>query len=272
MSARAERRSPSKDDTPARAEKGTSTIAVSPARASTAATSEMPPPARADVLDTIRNLGGLLDDMERVRIANGNRIAALEREYGSALPHLHVIQKQLATVEHLAELELKRAWRKHPLAPWAAGVPGVGEKLIARLIAVIGDPAERENPAKLWAYCGFGEPLRKRRAGMSQAELFRCGSPHAKKRAWLIGAQFVRTMGSPYRGLYDEARERYADRDWTDGHKHAAAIRFVTKRFLLELWKEARAGHIGDDAHATHARAGLTGTDDQPGYARAGVA
>lgn len=65
---------------------------------------------------------------------------------------------------------------------------------------------------------------------------------------------------SPYRTVYDEARERYAERlhetpclrcgpsghpaqpgsPWNLGHQHAAAIRYIGKRFLLDLWREAR--------------------------------
>lgn len=211
---------------------------------------------------TIRTLGRLLDDLERVRIMNSNRIAAVEREYGSSLPSLDVIGQQVAAVEHQAELELKRAWRKHPLAPWAAEIKGCGEKLIARLIAEIGDPAERPNVAKLWAYCGHGDPARsQKRKGMTQDELFKQGSPIAKKRVYLLAAQFRRTPGSYYREVYDEARKRYADRvhtkpcvrcgpsgkpapigsEWSLGHQDAAALRYVGKEFLKDLWVASRA-------------------------------
>lgn len=209
----------------------------------------------------IITLAELVDDLERTRIANDNRIGALERNFGSALPHLYVISENLKSVEHQAGLELRRAWRKHPLAPWAKGVSGLGERSIARLIAVIGDPAERPNPAKLWAYYGHGDPFRSRiRKGASKEELLARGNPEAKKRVWLIANQFVRNKKSPYRFVYDAARERYADRvhesscarcgpsgspalagtPWSLGHQHAAALRFVGKRFLLDLWKESR--------------------------------
>lgn len=92
-------------------------------------------------LETIRTLGRLLDDLERVRIMNSNRIGALERSFGESLPHLMEIQEPISRAEHLAELELVRTWRKHPLAPWAKDVRGLGEKSVARLIAEIGDPS-----------------------------------------------------------------------------------------------------------------------------------
>ncbi len=92
-------------------------------------------------LDTIKTLGRLLDDLERVRIMNSNRIGALERSYGEALPHLEAIQEPIAAAEHLAELELVRIWRQNPLSPWGKKVKGLGEKSAARLIAEIGDPS-----------------------------------------------------------------------------------------------------------------------------------
>jgi transposase len=230
-----------------------------------------------ELLDTIKTLGRLLDDIERVRIMNGNRIGALERTYGDSLPHLVVIGESLARVEAEAEKELVRAWRQHPLAPWAAEIQGAGEKLTARLIAEIGDPAERPNPAKLWAYCGMGEPLRNEiPRNATQEELFKRGNPKAKKRAYLLAVQFRRTPSSPYRALYEQARERYAERThsrlckrcgpsghpaqigspWSLGHQDAAAIRLVAKAFLLDLWKAARADHGSVDSPRSPVGAG----------------
>jgi hypothetical protein len=209
----------------------------------------------------IITLAELVDDLERIRIQTTNRIGALERTLGSSMPHLEVVADQLREVERQADLELRRAWRKDPLAPWAKGVPGAGERLMARLIATIGDPGDRENPAKLWAYCGHGDPARgRRRKGMSKEQLLSLGNPEAKKRVWLLALQFMKTPSSPYRAVYDDGRSRYAERlhespcvrcgpsgspalpgtPWTAGHQHAAALRLVGKRFLLDLWREAR--------------------------------
>lgn len=212
------------------------------------------------LLLTIKTLGNLLDDLERVRIMNSNRISALQRDFGASLPALDIVQQGLSAVEHEAELELKRAWRKHPLREWAAAYPGVGEKLIARLIAEIGDPNERPNPAKLWAYCGLGDPARKRKSGMTQEEAFKLGNPKAKKICWLIGEAFVKVNRGPGREHYDAARAKYADRvhaaacvrcgpagkpalpnsPWSLKHQHEAAKRYAVKMFLKDLWIASR--------------------------------
>lgn len=252
---------------PARANSHTESEPHTPARAIVLTTTSAESPARDALLEQIRLLGRTLDDLERVRIMNGNRGAAYEREYGSAMPHHDIVQGHLKALEHLAVLELVRAWRKHPLAPWAKDVRGVGEKSIARLIAEIGDPAERENPGKLLAYCGHGEALRKRRKGMSQEELFRCGNPRAKKQVYLIATSMLKAGN---RDVYDARREETKDRGWTLGHAHADALRIVGKRFLIELWVAARAGHRPAEAHSMNARAGHRSAEIPARSARAG--
>jgi hypothetical protein len=218
------------------------------------------------LLSAIRHLGGLLDDLEAVRIANGNRIGAIEREYGDAFG-LDAIQAHLRATEHQAELELIRLWRRHPLAPWAKDYRGVGEKSIARLVAIVGDPADRPNPGKLFAYCGHGDPARSvKRKGMTQAELFKAGNPRAKKQVWLIATSLLKAGN---RDAYDAARLKYQDAlheaacvrcgpaghpalpgsPLSDGHKHARGLRALGKTFLLDLWLAARDLHLKSDSY-----------------------
>lgn len=230
-------------------------------------------PAVPELLATIRTLGAILDDLEQARIMASNRVAAQERDYGTALPHLEAILSPIKAAEHQAELELIRAWRLHALAPWAKTIKGVGEKSIARLIAHTGDPGERPNVAKFWAYCGVGDPARKRRKGMSQEEAFALGNPAAKKQCWLIGEAFVKTRSGPYRAVYDAARAQYADRvhadkcvrcgpagqpalagsPWSLKHQHEAAKRKAVKTFLKDLWVASR--HDANDVQGPPAGA-----------------
>lgn len=186
-------------------------------------------------LTVLRVLAATLDDLQQMRIMTGNRIAAAEREHGDALPHLYESLEPLLDAEHRAELMLKRVWRRHPLAPWARTVPGCGEKLIARLIALTGEPSLRavghwaltETNRRVWvieryeertagqllAYCGHGDPARTiHKRGMTQQELFKQGNPSAKVATWKLGYQFMRTPASPYRNLYLAERHRYANK------------------------------------------------------------
>ena len=127
----------------------------------------------------------VLSDLEKVRIANENRLRQLTRSAedsdgetrGFGLDEAHpdvarlaALVGMLAEAEHKATLNLQRVMRKHPLGPWVAAQKGIGEKQGARLLAAIGDPyirpeITREDGAvepsrprlvsELWAYCGY---------------------------------------------------------------------------------------------------------------------
>lgn len=136
-----------------------------------------PTPKQATLTDPVLVLAAdVLDDIERVRIANENRLRQLTRgvadkdgiERGFGLDPRHpdvarlaVMVETLAKVEHDAELNLGRQMRRHPLYPWIKAQRGVGDKQAARLLAAIGDPyinsatGEPRTVSALWAYSGL---------------------------------------------------------------------------------------------------------------------
>ncbi|HLK78199.1 MAG TPA: hypothetical protein VKU77_31685 [Streptosporangiaceae bacterium] len=127
----------------------------------------------------------VLDDLEKVRIANENRLRQLTRsaedsdgemrgfgldESHADVARLAALVGMLAEAEHKATLNLQRAMRTHPLGAWVKAQKGIGEKQAARLLASIGDPymrpeiargdgtVEQSRPrtvSELWAYCGY---------------------------------------------------------------------------------------------------------------------
>lgn len=121
-------------------------------------------------------LSDALDDLERTRIANENRLRQLtrtepdkdgeERGFGLSLEHPSVARLS-AIVDSMLELEkeatgnLQKAMKAHPLGPWVARTKGVGEKQGARLISILRDPYWNDlydRPrlvSELWAYCGL---------------------------------------------------------------------------------------------------------------------
>jgi hypothetical protein len=117
---------------------------------------------------------------------------------------------------------------------WVKRTVGIGEKQGARLLAAIGDPASRKMPSSLWQYCGHGAPSKRQRGVKGW------WSPTAKMRVHLIAESCIKQRTSPFRAVYDDARMDWADRDTTDGHKHAHALRMVGKAVLLDLWLEAQ--------------------------------
>lgn len=238
-------------------------------------------PSLAD--PTLALAADVLDDLETVRIANENRLRQLtrteedadgeERGFGLDATHpdvakLTALVQMLADAEHQGVLNLNRTLRRHPLGPWIKNQKGVGEKTAARLLAVIGDPyinpqtGQPRTVSQLWAYCGHGDPARVKFRGMSQDDLFRLGSPLAKKRVWLIATSCLKAQG-PYADVYYTRKEATVGREhsteckrcgpsgkpaqpgspWSDAHRHADALRIVGKAFLRDLWIESKRIH-----------------------------
>lgn len=213
----------------------------------------------ADTLVLI--LADALDDIERTRTANENRLRSLGQVKGIPADTL-AYQRLDAIVDGLRGLEqqnikaLEKAVKAHPLGPWIRRTKGVGEKQGGRLLAAIGNPyirpalfdqdgvllepeRPRRGPAELWAYCGLA-PGQRRQKGVKSN-----WNAQAKMRAYLVAKQQVITRGA-YRGTYDAAKANWAGRDVSDGHKDAHALRVVAKEILKGIYNESR------DLHASH--------------------
>jgi hypothetical protein len=213
----------------------------------------------------------ILDDLEHVRIANENRLRTLTShdDDGFGLDETHpdvarlaALVAMLADAEHKAELTLGRHMRTHPLNPWIKGVKGIGEKQGARLLAAIGDPywnTAADQPRRvsdLWSYCGYGDAATQVRKRGQKANW----NATAKMRAFLVAESCMKIRDSPYRAIYDAARDRYKDAihikecvrcgpknhpalpgtPLSDGHRHARALRAVAKEILRDLWRASR--------------------------------
>jgi hypothetical protein len=146
---------------------------------------------------------------------------------------------------------------------WQQQSHGIGDHTLARLLGIIGDPIikvphrwegegsdrvllvadpEWRTVSDLWSYCGHGDPNRRKRKGMTPAEVFALGSSDAKSIVWNIACGVIKANKGTYRDTYDAARAKYAERpDWTPGHQHAAAIRLVGKTILKDLWRVRHA-------------------------------
>lgn len=209
-----------------------------------------------------------LTDIEQVRIANGNRIRAMEHELllvaGPEIERAKIMELELTRLELDATKDLQREVRKVPFYGFIGETIGLGDKQVARLLGVIGHPCWRfDNQAEqwvprtvgqLWSYCGYGvvdgrAPSRRRG---EQAKY----NSDARTRCFKIAESCMKQRHSPYRVVYDEGREKYADAvhkrvcercgpkgkpaeigsALSDGHKHMRALRLVAKSFLEDLW------------------------------------
>lgn len=231
---------------------------------------------------TLQMAADSLDDIERTRISNENRLRTLTMpvdEHGAGLDptdpdvaRLKAIVDSLKQIEHSAVLNLERAMRRHPLGPWAKAQKGIGDKTMARLLAAIGDPyvnlqtGEVRTVSQLWAYCGHGDPARRKRKGMSQEDAKALGNPDAKKRLYLIAEACLKAQGH-YADVYyarktandgrlhatdcvrcgPSGHPAVAGTPWKDSHRHADALRIVGKEILKDLWLAAREIHLADE-------------------------
>lgn len=203
------------------------------------------------------------EDAQLVRIALENRARSVEQGGAPVPPELTAAIEAQRAVEHGLELAIKRAWRTHPLAPWARDVRGLGEHTACIIVSLLnGDPITaypkrwvdtpdgkhlreleelepfRRSVSQLWQYCGVGAAGRRQR-GMTQEEALALGNPRLKKRVLFGVAEAMLKAGN--REVYDSAREAVADREgWTDGHKHRHALRIVGKRFLQDLYDASK--------------------------------
>jgi hypothetical protein len=210
----------------------------SPADPREAPTPSVHPGRPEDIVLAI--LADSLDDFERTRIAAENRVRSLGQVKGLAgtpvEQRLAGMVDGLKALEHDAELQLRRAVRKHPLGPWVASMKGVGAKQAGRLIAAIGDPyihsvtGQPRTVSQLWAYAGYhvlaashirnephgltaggdtsqggaagqlGSEAHGRRAGVapSRARGQRANwNPDAKMRAFLVAESCVKQLRKP---------------------------------------------------------------------------
>jgi len=212
----------------------------------------------------LRVFSETLYDTQKIRMGISSRInrASVEQE---------VLQQSF---EHVIESEamlgkwLDKQIKKGPFGDFIKHSPGVGVRLLGRLLGHLGDPAVAELPDGSYRYrtvsqlrqlCGHGDATRVRRKGMSQQDAQSCGSPTMKMLVHLISESAVKEGGRsvdrwredgvwgegearrPYRSTYEQRREVTANREWTDGHKHNDALRIVGKQLLKDLWVYAHS-------------------------------
>lgn len=220
----------------------------------------------------------MFDDAQKARIANANRA-----ERGGVDPLVYQSHlKALEAAEHQCGLAMRHRLRRvasPQIIEWQKNTKGIGEHLLARLLGHLGhpvwatphhwegqgnkqvlitDPPFERTVGQLWQYCGHGAPARKTK-GMTAAQLAAQGDPSLKMIVHLISEACMKTMSSPYRLVYEDARITYADKThtatcvrcgpsgkpaqigdpWSAGHQHAAALRRVGKEFLRDLWRVA---------------------------------
>lgn len=180
-------------------------------------------------------------DIQKVRVAMTNRVAAMARD---GLPD-HMTAHARATMDGLDKLEadinryLERSARRHPMADWIKAQRGIGLPGFARLLGITGPLDRFATVSKLWAYLGMhvvdGAAPKRRKGELAN------WSPQGRVLCHQIADAIVKVGGDgPYRAAYDRKKAHYeTDRpEWTQARRHNAAMRYAVKELLKAMWIE----------------------------------
>jgi hypothetical protein len=178
--------------------------------------------------------------IQKTRIQFSNRVSAAERGADNGT-YSYIFQKWLKKFEEL-EKDLDESISdmadEIPIIERMVKVKGVG-KTLAMKIAVMIDIERADTVSSLWKYAGYGVTDGERDRPKTGEKL--CYNKRLKSTCYLVASSFLKS-NSPYRAIYDAAREQYenkVDKDgkpWTKAHQHNAAMRKMIKIWLSHLW------------------------------------
>lgn len=180
--------------------------------------------------------------LQKSRIGFGNRISAIARGADSAdaktQERLVVWSEKFDELEALASNDIAELVDGVPIVEALCKLRGVGKILAAKLVSMI-DIGRADTVSALWRYCGYAVIDGERERPTKGEKLHY--NARLKTTCYLVASSFLRA-GSPYRQVYDSAKEKYqAGRpDWTKAHIHNAAMRKMIKVFLSHLWLQWR--------------------------------
>jgi len=169
--------------------------------------------------------------------------------------------------EHVMEAHAKRllVW------PWVESVKGMGALGLARIVADAGNLSNYPTVAKLWKRMGVAVMNGCRQGKPADPndpnEWIEHGyCPERRSTLYVITDSLLRTNDDGYRALYLERKPHEAARPdvKTKAHAHNAAMRYVGKRLLRDLWRAWRDCH-GHSATATPAPRAQSVASASPG-------
>lgn len=188
--------------------------------------------------DTILEAGVFMRRIfQEARMQTDNRIRAAKaggEDSAGLLRELEAYSERLSAQEQFASERVSERMEDSQIGQRMMVVKGVGPMLAAQIIAEV-DIEMADTVSALWRYAGYavddGKAERRKRGEKIHY------NPRLKKIMFVLATSFLRSS-SPYRRVYDDARDYYALNrpEWTKAHCHYAAIRKMMKMFLSHLW------------------------------------
>lgn len=188
---------------------------------------------------TLRELVDLRDRvLQKNRIAFSNRLSALELdrdEYDDETVELiERWHSRFLELEKEVEKDIRSIAEDIPIIQHMVEVKGISFILAAKVVSMI-DIQRAPTISALWRYAGFAVINGERERPIKGEKLHY--NKRLKSTCYVVASSFMKAS-SPYRKIYDQAREYYDEKkpDWTDLHKHRAASRKMIKIWLSHLW------------------------------------
>ena len=180
-------------------------------------------------------------DLQKSRIQNGNRSTSNTVVLDKAMV-VHG-EKRSEMLLQLEKNELKiigKLLKTHKISEWLLSQRGIGPTMAGVIVAEV-DISRANTPSSLWKYCGLHTHADGKAARPVKGQKH---DYNAFLRTKLVGvaADCMIKANSPWRKFYDDYKHRKMSAGWgkSDGHRHRAAIRYMMKMFLLELYKQWR--------------------------------
>lgn len=163
-------------------------------------------------------------------------------------PFATLALRQVRATLHTERLRFERRLiaeaKQLPVWPWVETVRGVGPLLLALIAGDSGDLATYANPAKLWKRWGLAviDGRAQRRVADAEQAAIHGFNPRRRATMHVLGECLMKAGSPRYRPIYDE-RKAYelarlpADAKARQLWAHKRALRYMEKRFLLDLWR-----------------------------------
>jgi hypothetical protein len=201
-----------------------------------------------------------------------NQIKAIKKydpSHGAIMP-LEIMRHAGREKYKAVEKDIVSEVRAMPIWQWAEQVRGIGENSLGQILGETGDLSTYANPAKLWKRMGLGLHNGHRqqfwaasRKGLTKSENVEMaiGMGYSARRRSLmhvVGSNLIRAKNKEYSALYRERKALETEKlialngpkyKSLKSHAHKRALRYMEKRFLLNLWK-AWKGQTTTDAHS----------------------
>src|SRR4030043_1509887 len=181
--------------------------------------------------------------IQKSRVAFGNRINAVEGGRDTADEQTMNIfnswNERFTDMEAQLDSDISDLIEDVPIIDALVSIKGMGKIRAAKLVSAI-EINQADTVSALWRYAGYGVIDGEREKPVKGEKLHY--NAELKKNLYLVGTSFMR-CGSPYREIYDAAREYYDAKhpEWTKEHAHNAALRKMIKLFLAHFWEHWRS-------------------------------